>query len=102
MPSIIDRQELARQTFGDEVLAREILAMFADQAPALLAALLATGGQTRADVAHRLKGSALAIGAAGLARSAEALECAPDDPAALGTVERDCDTVLGEIRAFPG
>jgi HPt (histidine-containing phosphotransfer) domain-containing protein len=101
MPSAIDSSELARQTFGDAALAREIVAMFADQTPALLAALLATRGQARADVAHRLKGSALAVGATALARSAAALEIAPDDPAALGTVERDCDTVLAEIRAYP-
>ncbi|MGL4241064.1 MAG: Hpt domain-containing protein [Beijerinckiaceae bacterium] len=97
MSTAIDREELARQTFGEPDLAAEVLGMFADQAPVLLQTIAATAGQARADAAHRLKGSALAIGAKGLAAAAAALELAPADPDALAAVERACAAVTAEI-----
>ena len=46
-----------------------------------MAAIEASEGAARADAAHRLKGSALSLGAGPLARAAGALETAPDDAA---------------------
>jgi HPt (histidine-containing phosphotransfer) domain-containing protein len=97
MSTAIDRAELDAQTFGDPALAAEVLAMFQDQATPLLQALAASVGQARADVAHRLKGSALAIGARDLAAAAAALEGAPGDDDALLSVERAAAMALAEI-----
>jgi HPt (histidine-containing phosphotransfer) domain-containing protein len=83
----IDREALDAQTFGDKALASEILAMFLDQSPPLMQALGATVGRARREVAHRLKGSALAIGAGELADRAAALEAAPNDVGRLRAVE---------------
>jgi HPt (histidine-containing phosphotransfer) domain-containing protein len=99
MSTAIDRAELAAQTFGDAALAAEILAMFAAQTPPLLQALAATSGPARAEVAHRLKGSSLAIGARDLAEAAAALEAAPDDAARLAALERASAAVMAEIAA---
>ena len=74
----IDLVHLARQTGGDEALEAELLALF-DRQSASLAPALADGElppRARADLAHKLRGSALAIGAARVAAAAEALEIA--------------------------
>jgi HPt (histidine-containing phosphotransfer) domain-containing protein len=101
MTAAIDRAELDAQTFGDKALAREILGMFREQAPMLLQALAASSGPARAEVAHRLKGSSLAIGARDLAAAASALEAAPQDLAWLNAVESGVDAVLRDIARFP-
>ena len=74
----IDLVHLARQTDGDELLEAELLAMFDRQAEKLAerVKMAELPRQTRADIAHRLRGSALAIGAGAVARTAEALEAA--------------------------
>jgi HPt (histidine-containing phosphotransfer) domain-containing protein len=74
----IDLVHLARATDGDESLEAELLAMF-DRQSAKLAErlrLLDLPRRARADIAHRLRGSALAIGAFAVARAAEAVETA--------------------------
>jgi HPt (histidine-containing phosphotransfer) domain-containing protein len=72
----IDLVHLARATDGDESLEAELLAMFDRQSEKLLArvGVAELPRRARADVAHRLRGSALAIGAFAVARAAEALE----------------------------
>jgi HPt (histidine-containing phosphotransfer) domain-containing protein len=97
MPSAIDREKLTEQTFGDAALAAELLGMFAAQIPTLLAAAAATDGAARADIAHRIKGSALAIGATSAAESASRLEEAPGDPALVAALETACAAVFSEI-----
>jgi HPt (histidine-containing phosphotransfer) domain-containing protein len=74
----IDLVHLARQSDGDESLEQELLAMFDLQATKLAEALKRVDlpRRARADIAHRLRGSALAIGAWAVARAAEALEAA--------------------------
>ena len=74
----IDLVHLARQTDGDEQLEAELLAMFDRQAEKLAERVRAVDltRRARADIAHRLRGSALAIGAGAVARAAEALEAA--------------------------
>ena len=66
----IDRSHLARMTLDDSSLEREVLAMFAGQSAGLMERLAALPADA-ADLAHTLKGSALAIGAFRVADAAE-------------------------------
>jgi HPt (histidine-containing phosphotransfer) domain-containing protein len=71
----IDTEHLDRMTLGDTALERQVLAMFSAQAVSLIGAL----GGLPADagtLAHKLKGSARAIGAFHLADAAGRLEVA--------------------------
>lgn len=82
----IDLDHLAHQTMGDKTLELEVLQMFSRQARQSMKDLALGAGQERAAVAHRLKGSAQAVGATVVAQAAEALEARPDDAAALAAV----------------
>jgi HPt (histidine-containing phosphotransfer) domain-containing protein len=84
----IDMPALAAQTFHDAELRAEILRMFIEQAPALVQAALAASGEARAEIAHRLRGSALAIAAGPLAVAAGQLETAPGETTALRAFEQ--------------
>jgi HPt (histidine-containing phosphotransfer) domain-containing protein len=97
MDFVINRTKLDEQTFGDSGLRREVLALFAAQAPILLATLAASSGEVRSQTAHRLKGSALAIGAEQLASHADALEREPDAPSHLQAVQTALADVLNAI-----
>ena len=72
----IDRVHLARQTDGDAALEIELLALFDRQAGSLLTELSNEGSarRCRADMAHKLRGSALAIGAGRVASASQTLE----------------------------
>ncbi len=72
----IDLVHLARQTDGDDALEAELLIMFDGQAEKLAerVKIAELPRRARADIAHRLKGSALAIGAFAVARAASSLE----------------------------
>lgn len=72
----IDLVHLARATDGDESLEAELLAMFDGQSEKLAqrVTLADLPRRARADIAHRLRGSALAIGAFAVAEAAAALE----------------------------
>jgi hypothetical protein len=74
----IDLVHLARATDGDESLEAELLAMFDRQCEKLVerVKLAELPRRARADIAHRLRGSALAIGAFACAETAAALEMA--------------------------
>ena len=74
----IDLVHLARATDGDESLESELLAMFDRQAEKLVVRVTFADlpRRARADIAHRLRGSALAIGAFAVAEAAEAVELA--------------------------
>ena len=75
---IIDLVHLSRQTLGDGALENELLRLFIVQAQQYAAwleeAFPAGDALKRADLTHRLKGSARAIGAFPLAAAAEAYE----------------------------
>ncbi len=73
---LIDRHHLARQTFGDAELARELLGLFAAQCRRLLPGIgdSALPPADRADLAHTLKGSALGVGAVRVAGLCGAIE----------------------------
>lgn len=100
MDHVINIAELDQQTFGDAELKREVLDLFAAQAPVLLQTLAASSGEVRSQTAHRLKGSALAIGAAQLASCADALEREPDASSKLLAVETAMADVLVAIRSL--
>ncbi len=75
---LIDLVHLSRQTLGDVALENELLRLFvvqAQQYAAWLEAPCAPGeALKRADLTHRLKGSARAVGAFPLAQAAELYE----------------------------
>jgi len=72
----IDLVHLARQTDNDCALEEELLGLFDRQSTSLLAQLSAEDAprRRRADAAHMLRGSALAVGAWEVARASQALE----------------------------
>jgi HPt (histidine-containing phosphotransfer) domain-containing protein len=91
MEPLLDREHLDRQTFGDADLAREVLGLFSGQCDRLIPGLSDPdlAPETRADLAHTLKGSALGVGAARGAARAGRLESAlraGDADGARGTV----------------
>jgi HPt (histidine-containing phosphotransfer) domain-containing protein len=68
---------LARQTDSDQALEVELLEMFERQSGRIASQLVQAGagdGKLCGELAHMLKGSALAIGAGRVARSARAYE----------------------------
>jgi HPt (histidine-containing phosphotransfer) domain-containing protein len=71
----IDFDHLGRMTLGDALLEHEVLAMFSAQAVGLMRAL-ATLPTDAGALAHKLKGSARAIGAFKVADAAGRLETA--------------------------
>jgi HPt (histidine-containing phosphotransfer) domain-containing protein len=71
----IDIGHLGRMTLDDGSLQRQVLAMFLAQTDSLIGALAGLPADAAA-LAHKLKGSARAIGAFGLADAAQRLEAA--------------------------
>jgi HPt (histidine-containing phosphotransfer) domain-containing protein len=98
----IDRQTLDAQTFGDPDIRREVLMMLQAELPALLLALNGTSGAARSATAHRIKGSALAVGAVALASAAAAVDHTPDDPALVLRVETSARAVIADIELLLG
>ena len=73
----LDLVHLSRQTQGDAALEDELLRLFRRQSRDLARALSASSSlstASRADLAHRLRGSALAIGARRVAAAAARIE----------------------------
>ena len=97
----VDLNHLRRFTLGNRDLEREVLQLFADQAPATLRQLqTAVSEKAWRDAAHTLKGSAAAIGAIEVARMAAEAEMLRGDPRAWpGLIERIRGS-LGQARAF--
>jgi HPt (histidine-containing phosphotransfer) domain-containing protein len=79
----IDLVHLARQTAGDKNLELEVLQMFARQARNCMAEMSTAATDNVTQIAHRLKGAALAIGAFGVSAVAERVENDAQDPASL-------------------
>lgn len=98
LDGILDLVHLARQTDGDSALEAELLALFDRQSAKLAArvALTDLSNRARSDVAHRLRGSALAIGANRVALAAEAFERAVET---LPDAEREPAELLSELGA---
>ena len=72
--AVLDRDHLARMTFGDRGLEREVLQLFDRQSELLLERMRASESAAIATLAHTLKGSAVGIGAARGARAAAEAE----------------------------
>jgi hypothetical protein len=70
----IDFEHLARMTFGEHNLEREVLMLFDRQAGILLARMQDAPPSVVAAYAHTLKGSARGIGAWRVAEAADAVE----------------------------
>jgi HPt (histidine-containing phosphotransfer) domain-containing protein len=84
----IDRVYLARFTLGNAALEREVLELFAAQAPVYVARLReAATSKDWKEAGHTIKGSASAIGAWRLARFAEMAERIDLDAGAEGREE---------------
>jgi HPt (histidine-containing phosphotransfer) domain-containing protein len=78
----IDRGHLARMTFGDRSLEREVLGLFDRQAAILMERIRSGAPLAVATLAHTLKGSAAGIGASRVAETAGATEIAARESAA--------------------
>ena len=100
---LLDLTHLARQTFGDRALEREVLALFEQQCVRLLPLIVAGEDLTeRADAAHTMKGAARAVGAWRIASLAGTLEEALDDGRAAETLARldgKLEKAIAETRA---
>ena len=73
----LDLVHLARQCLGDHELEAELLGLFRLQAPALTAQLADStllSLESKAKIAHKLRGSALSVGAGRVARAAWRVE----------------------------
>lgn len=93
-PPPIDLDHLDQQTFGDSVLARELLGLFEQQCERLWPALTGvTAEPSRSDAAHTLKGGARAVGAFPIASLADRIEAAAD-------ADHSSDTVAPLIQAL--
>ena len=96
--SPLDLDHLARMTLGDTELEQEVLAMFAEQAVRLVAAMAALPAEA-GTLAHKLEGSARGIGAFAVADAAAGLETAirtgHDRPHALAALKE----AVAEARA---
>jgi HPt (histidine-containing phosphotransfer) domain-containing protein len=99
----LDLDHLARMTLGDAELEQEVLAMFAEQAVRLTAAMSALPAEAGA-LAHTLKGSARGIGAFAVADAAAALEAAirsgNNPPRALTALKEAVAEVRAAIEAI--
>ncbi len=99
---IVDEAELRSQTFDDAVLLREVVDLFLLQTPSLLDALEAADGVARSEIAHRIKGGALALGARALADVAARIEANPGDAAPLTEVRRIADQTAVALKGIAG
>jgi HPt (histidine-containing phosphotransfer) domain-containing protein len=95
----IDLVHLARTTFGDRSLEREVLQLFDRQSSMLISRMrLATPAGVVA-LAHTLKGSARGIGARRVARAAELLELAGASGNSIGEALDRLAAAADEARA---
>ena len=103
--SPLDLVQLARATDGDAGLQRELLVLFDRQSASQLTQLSdhSIAVRRRADAAHQLRGSALAVGAGAVARAAAALETAlaasPANPEAVETALAALAVAVAAARA---
>jgi HPt (histidine-containing phosphotransfer) domain-containing protein len=89
--AILDRAHLARMTFNDPGLEREILQLFNRQAELLLNRMGRSEPPAIATLAHTLKGSAVGIGAGRVAWAAAATE------AAARSTPRECIEAMDQL-----
>ena len=94
----IDLVYLSRQTLGDRELEIELLGLFERQAGLIVRQITNVGGagdrRLRHDLAHTLKGSARAVGAAAVAATAQAFE----DALYAGAAENEVSAALAALQ----
>jgi HPt (histidine-containing phosphotransfer) domain-containing protein len=97
----IDLDYLRRYTMGNIGLEHEVLHLFSQHAPAILAELR-TASSERAwrQAAHTIKGSALSLGAWRVARIAEQMEAASQRPHDWRGLLVDLELAIEEARRF--
>ena len=104
LSGLVELDHLAVATGGDIVLAREVLALFSAQAQALTAALAGLSPQAGVE-AHKLKGSAAAIGAVAVLEAVGRFEVVmgqgSDPDAALGALRAAVADVCAAIAMLP-
>jgi HPt (histidine-containing phosphotransfer) domain-containing protein len=96
----IDLVRLARQCLGDQDLERELLVMFERQAARVIGRLTSAASEDfklRADLAHTLKGSALAVGAQRVADAAARIETLCEERAGASTVAAALASLAGAV-----
>ena len=103
--AVLDRTHLARMTFNDCSLEREVLQLFDRQAELLMQRIRGSEPPAIATLAHTLKGSAAGIGAGRVADAAAAIELlainAPGEcKCAIDQLARAVDEVRIEIAAL--
>ncbi len=90
----IDSAYLARVTFGNRGLEREVLQLFDRQAGVLIARMRASEPGAIGALVHTLKGSALNIGAHRVAKACVAVEA---DPSAIDQLAEAVDEARARI-----
>jgi HPt (histidine-containing phosphotransfer) domain-containing protein len=95
--TVLDRDHLARMTFGDRSLEREVLQLFDRQSELLLERMRASEPAAIATLAHTLKGSAVGIGATRVASAAAEVEATAR--AKPGECGRAIDELLQAVKA---
>ena len=103
--AVLDRAHLARMTFNDRSLERDVLQLFERQADLLMQRMRKSAPCAMATLAHTLKGSAVGIGADRVARAAAAAELAAssapgDCSGAINQLAQAVDEVRVEIAAM--
>ena len=100
-PALIDLAHLARQTFGDATLQRDVLKLFADQAAGLRRTIrVEADPERRGRLCHLLKGGALGIGAFPLADMAEMCEASPSNRDYIAALDALIGQTLARIEAL--
>jgi len=97
--AVLDRDHLARMTFGDRSLEREVLQLFDRQSELLLDRMRVSGPAAIATLAHTLKGSAVGIGATRVARAAAEAEVVRANPGESDRVIAELAQAVDEARA---
>jgi HPt (histidine-containing phosphotransfer) domain-containing protein len=96
----IDLVRLARQCLGDQELERELLALFERQAARAIGRMTSAANddfKLRADLAHTLKGSALAVGAQRVAEAAARVETLCEEQAGAATLAAAVASLAGAV-----
>ena len=89
--AILDRAHLARMTFGERDLEREVLQLFDRQSELLIERIRRGTPEVVAALAHTLKGSAVGVGAVRVARAAAAVELA------AGVASGECSAEIDRL-----
>lgn len=100
-PAPLDLGHLRRFTAGNRSLEAEVLGLFAAQAPVTLRVMqLAATEKSWRDAAHTLKGSAYAVGALAIARTAAEAEQARSEPQRWGEILTRLEKAVREAQEF--